>query len=153
MVIYFLVKTHQMNCLVQDNITIFNAYDYVTYIIVPEQNNLYIEWDHSNKQLDDIMTLDAAMRDEGKYYNHFWVDKLKQVVEWVPGTPIYIRACYVYRGRFHIKIKKVDNGIYAYEQIDENGYLRLRKFDEDRGYYTELEVVDCLYNTMLHKKL
>ena len=30
------------------------------------------------------------------------------------------------------------NDIYAYKQIDEN-----------RGYYSELEVVDCLYNTML----
>lgn len=141
-----------MSCLFEDNVTTYNAYNYVKYSMGLEHNNLYIEWDHSNKQLDDIMTLDAAMRDEGKYYNHFWVDKLKQLVEWVPGNRIYIRSCYVYRGRFHIKIKNGDNGIYAYEQIDEDGYLRLRKFDEDRGYYSELKVVDCLYNTMLHKK-
>jgi hypothetical protein len=142
-----------MDCITGNNITIFNAYDYVTCGLGVEPNKFYIIWDHYNKQLDDIMSLDADMRDEGKYYNHFWVDKLKEAVGWVPGTPIYIRSCSVYRGRFHITIKKGENDIYAYEQIDENGYLRLRKFDEKRGYYSELEVVDCLYNTMLNKKL
>ena len=142
-----------MDCIIYYNVTLFNAQNYVTCSLGLESNIFYIEWDHYNKQLDDIMMLDAAMRDEGKYYNHFWVNKLKQAIEWVPGTPIYIRACYVYRGRFHIRIKKESNDIYAYEQIDENGYLRLRKYDENRGYYSELEVVDCLYNTTLKKRL
>ena len=142
-----------MDCINQDNVTIFNAYNYVTYRLVLNPDILYIEWDHNNKQLDDIMTLDASMRDEGKYYNHFWVDELKKVVGWIPGTRIYIRSCYVYKGRFHVKIKKDYNDIYAYEQIDEDGYIRLRKFDEERGYYSELEVVNCLYNTSLNKNL
>ena len=142
-----------MDCLIQDNVTIYNAYNYVTCRLGLEPNKFYIEWNPYNKQLDDIMTLDAAMRDEGKYYNHFWVNKIKKAIDWVPGTPIYIRSCYVYRGRFHITIKKEDNGIYAYERIDEYGYLRLRKFNEDSGYHSELEVVDCLYNTMLNKRL
>ena len=58
---------------------------------------------------------------------------------------------YIYSGRFHITIKKQPNDIYAYEQIDKDGFLRLRKFDEERGYYSELEVVNCLYNTTLNK--
>ena len=136
-----------------DEITIYNAYNYVTYEYNEERNILYITWDCHNKTLDDIIMLDASMRDEGKYYNHFWVDKLKYIVGWVSGSPIYIRSCFVYRGRFHVKIHNSDNGIYPYEQIDDCGYLRLRKFDEDRGYYSELEIVDCLYNTLLNKQL
>ena len=143
-----------MDCITQDTITIFNAYNYVTCTLGGlNPNNFYIEWNSYNKELDDIMTLDACMRDEGGYYNHFWVDKLKSAIGWVPGNRIYIRSCYMCRGRFHIVIKKQPNDIYAYEQIDENGYLRLRKFDEARGYYSELEVVDCLYNTQLNKML
>ena len=134
-----------------EEITTFNVYNYVEYKHEEGSNILYITWDYHNKELNDIMDLDASMRDEGIYYNHFWVDKLKDIVGWVPGNPIYIRACYVYNGRFHIRINNSDNGIYAYEQIDKDGYLRLRKFDENRGYYSELEVVDCLYNTSLNK--
>ena len=137
----------------QDKITIYNAYNYVTCSLGLNSNNFYILWDPYNKELDDIMMLDACMRDEGKYYNHFWVDKLKSAIGWVPGTPIYIRSCCVYKGRFHIMIKKEDNGIYAYEQIDADGYLRLRKYHDRIGYYSDLEVVDCLYNTTLNKNL
>jgi hypothetical protein len=133
--------------------TIFNAYNSVEYKYNEDRNILYIIWDSYNDKLNKIMNLDAFMRDEGVYYNHFWVDKLKDIVNWVPGNPIYIRACCVYNGIFHIKISKYDSGIYAYEQIDKDGYLRLRKFDEERGYYSELEVVDCLYNTSLNKML
>ena len=133
--------------------TIFNAYNSVEYRYEETRNMLYITWNHNDNELDKIMRYDACMRDEGLYYNHCWVNKLKDVVNWVPGTPIYIRACYVYKGRFHIKINKIDKGIYAYEQIDKDGYLRLRKFDETRGYHSELEVVDCLYNTLLNKML
>ena len=132
-------------------ITTFNAHNYLEYKHEEGSNILYITWDYHNNELNEIMDLDASMRDEGIYYNHFWVNKLKDIVGWVPGNPIYIRACYVYKGKFHIRINKSDNGIYAYEQIDKDGYLRLRKFDENRGYYSELEVVDCLYNTSLNK--
>jgi hypothetical protein len=142
-----------MDCITQENVTFFNAYNYVTCRLGLNANIFYIEWDHRNKQLDDIMSLDSSMRDEGKYYNHFWVDELKRAIGWIPGNCIYIRSCSVYNGRFHIKIKKEPNDIYAYEQIDEDGYLRLRKFDEERGYYSELEIVDCLYNTSLNKIL
>jgi hypothetical protein len=141
-----------MDCVKYKPVTIFNAYNYVTCSLgglYPD--NFYIEWNPFNKELDDIMTLDACMRDEGRYYNHFWVDKLKSAIGWVPGNRIYIRSCYMYRGRFHIKIIKEPNDSYVYEQIDENGYLRLRKFNERVGYYSELEVVDCLYHTKLNK--
>jgi len=143
-----------MDCITPYNITIFNAYKHVTCSLGDiDQTNFYILWDPYNKELDDIMVADASMRDEGKFYNHFWVDKLKSAIGWVPGNCIYIRSCCMYRGRFHIKIKKQPSNIYAYEHIDENGYLRLRKFNERLGYHSELEVVDCLYNTSLNKML
>ena len=141
-----------MNCLVEDKITFVNAYNYVTCTLGLSQTRFYIEWDASNKELDYIMSLDADMRDEGYYYNHSWVDKLKSAINWVPGTRIYIRSCHLYGGRFHIIIKKEASDLYAYEEIDEDGYLRLRKYNQRLGYYSELEVVDCLYNTTLQKK-
>lgn len=124
-----------------------NPYDFVEYDYHEDRNILYIKWDHHNKELDDVMTEDASMQDVGLYYNHSWVEKIKDIVNWEPGNVIYIRSCYVYRGKFHISIKSGRNNIYAYEQIDSEGFLRLRKFNEHNGYYSELEVVNCLYNT------
>ncbi len=140
----------QVECIMEE-ITIFNAHNFVEYIYNEVRNILYVTWDYHNKELDEIMDLDGSMRDECIYYNHCWVNKLKDVIGWVPGNPIYIRSCYVHKGRFHIKINTSDSGLYAYEQIDKDGYLRLRKFDENRGYYSELEVVECLYNSSLNK--
>jgi hypothetical protein len=136
-----------------EEIASFNAYDKVEYKHEEGSNILYITWNYHDKEVDEIMRSDASMRDEGMYYNHFWVNKLKEIIGWVPGTPIYIRSCYMYKGKFHIRINNTDNGIYAYEQIDKDGYLRLRKFNEKQGYYSELEVVDCLYNESLNKML
>lgn len=124
-----------------------NPYDLVEYEYHEDRRILYIKWDHNNKELDDVITEDALMRDMGLYYNHSWVDKIKSIVKWKPGNIIHIRSCYVYRGKFHISIKSGLSNIDAYEQIDSEGFLRLRKFNENVGYYPELEVVNCLYNT------
>jgi len=124
-----------------------NPYDLVEYEYVKERNILYIKWDDNNKELDDVMSEDALMRDSGLYYNHSWVDIVKHIVNWEQGNVIYIRSCYVYRGKFHISIKNYHSDSDAYEQIDSNGFLRLRKYNEKLGYYSGLEIVNCLYNT------
>jgi hypothetical protein len=134
-------------------ITLENVYDFVTYQFAKnegtESDILYIKWDNKDPNIDAFMTDDALMHNEGKYYSHLWINKLKELISWKKGNPVYIRSCFMRRGIFHIVIKKTKSELYDYEFIDENGFLRLRRFDKKTGYYGELEIVNCVYNDLL----
>ena len=130
----------------EEEINVYNLYNYVSYEYNTEKQMLCIKWDHTNKQIDKLMDYESVMRDEDIISNHCWVREIKNVSGWTKGNRLYLRAYHFYNGMFCIKHKNNTNGVYAYEEIDEDGFLLLRKFNEDKSYYGELERVDCIYN-------
>lgn len=135
-----------------DIVTIINVYNYVRFEHNKENKSLYIIWDCANKDVHSIMDNESLTRDDDMYIgNHSWVDEIKKCSGWEKGNRLYLRTYYFYKNMFCIKYKHHTNGVYAYEEIDEDGYLLLRKYIDEKLYYGELERSECLYNRNLNK--
>lgn len=129
-----------------EEITIHNVYNYVSFEYNEKKQMLCIIWDSNNKIVNKIMNNESLTRDEGNLCNHYWVNEIKKVSGWVIGNRLYLRVYYFYTGMFCVKFKYTTNGVYAYEEIDEDGFLLLRKYDDTNSYHGDLERIDCLYN-------
>lgn len=129
-----------------EEISVYNLYDYVYFRHNEKNDSLVIMWDCNNKALDTLMNVESLTRDEGVLCNHYWVDEIKRISGWTKGSRLYLRTYYFYNGMFYVKFKHNTQGVYAYEEIDEEGFLLLRKYNDNVSYYGELERVDCIYN-------
>ena len=130
----------------EENITIHNVYNYVSFEYIEKKQMLCIKWDYNNKIINELMINEALMRDEGILYNHCWVNEIKKVSECVKGNRLYLRVNHFYTGMFCVKFKYTTNGLYAYEELDEDGFLLLRKYNDNNAYHGDLERVNCIYN-------
>ena len=134
--------------LVHEDVTVYNLYQYIHYKHNSEKNMLCICWDCNDNDVNSLMEAESFTRDDGKFCSHMWVDEIKKCSGWIKGDRLYLRTLYFYNGMFCVKYKHHSNGVYAYEEIDEDGFLLLRNYNDNNGYYGELHQVDCVYNKL-----
>ena len=143
-------------------INIYNMYDYVTYDYDVENNILGIYWDKDitelNKLISDDMDCFTYKYDNKKKYNCLWIDELKKCVDYREGEkmPFQIRVKY---GHFFIHVKYDIARKFIMEEINEDGYLYICPYGDVLSYiqgtcntheiYPTLIKCDCLYNEFI----
>jgi len=134
--------------MMMSDVTVYNLYNHVTFNHIPEKSMLCVIWDYNNKDVNLLMENESLTRDNGTFCSHMWVDEIKQCSGWTEGNRLYLRTLYFYKGMFCVRYKHHSNDVYAYEEIDEDGFLLLRNYDDTCGYYGELHRVDCFHNKL-----
>lgn len=134
-----------------ETINVSNVYQFVSFHHDEERRALYVRWDSTHKVINSLMDNESLTRDEGILCNHVWVDEIKRCSQWTNGNKLYLRTFHFYKGMFCVKYKFISPNVYAYEEIDEDGYLLVRKYDDDKGYFGELIRANCIYNNNLQQ--
>ena len=110
------------------------------------RNILTILWDTTKELLHNLMVYESNLLKDGNNYTRscFWVNTIKDVLNWETGMVIYINVRFW--GDGEMKIDFSSFMVYPYTSIiDESGYFLVKEYIEDVGYGNLIKC-QCLYN-------
>lgn len=144
---------------INQEIAIYNMYDYVTYEYDENNKVLGIFWDNNNIELNKLLIGDmdcfTYKHDDNKKYSCLWIDELKKYIDYREGDriPFQIKLKY---GYFHIFVNSDIDRKFIFEEIREDGFLYICPFGDVLSYlqgtpitselYPTLNKCNCLYN-------
>lgn len=132
-----------------------NLYEKVTYRYVNNicENALYMYWDHTNNDINKILKHEMSMYRICEYknikYSAFWVNKLKECIDWTKFVVISFYIEILKKGMVKFVIvdpKYVLNTL----QINEDGYLCLPYYERFDNFTNFIYIkCKCEYNDLL----
>ena len=129
-------------------ISIFDAYDYVTYEYNLSINILFVKWDKNNEVVNNLMKNEAYQSITEKR-GFMWIDKLKEITNWNDGDIINIIGSFPdSNGRLTITWEFNKTKSARHILILGDGYFYKRDYKQD---FNPLVKVDCLYNDLMDK--
>jgi hypothetical protein len=107
------------------------------------RNSMFISWDISNNLIHNLMVYESNLLE--CYNNHihscFWVNIIKELMNWITGIIIYINVRSWGDGIMKIEFSSEIFKNYS-STIDENGYFLVKKYGEFYKFH-------CIYNEIL----
>lgn len=126
-------------------VDIFNVYDFVTYEYNLTKCEMFVKWDKNNEAVNAVM-----MKEGYQSYNEklgfSWIDKLKEITNWVDGDIINIITSFPYNGKIHIAWEFNRTLSSRHIVILGDGYFYKRDYNQ---HYCPLVKVNCLHNDLM----
>ena len=117
------------------------------------ENALYMYWDSSNEDMNNLMKHEMSIHKihdyKNKKYNSFWVSKLKECVGWNDGDVISFHIDIIKRGMVKFVIC---DPMYVLNtlQINEYGYLCIPYYEIFDDFTNFIYIkCNCEYNDLL----
>jgi hypothetical protein len=144
-------------------INIYNMYDYVTYEYDVNNKVMNIFWDNNNIELNKLIINDmdcfTYKHDNTKKYSCLWLDELKKYINYQEGDkiPLQVKSQY---GYFHIFVNYDISRKFIMEEIGDDGCLHICPYGDVLSYlqgtpftddiYPILNICNCLYNDFMN---
>ena len=133
----------------EEEVTIYNLYDHVTYLHDTNDKCLIISWDDRNRSMNKCMLNEEFFFNatDKPLSSHYWVEEIKKVSDWKLGETIHLMILNVLVEKSPMKVfwSKTKTDSFIYEKINEDGYLFVNWYDNEIQLRSMVKK-DCLYN-------